>query len=200
MVDARFMTEGLIPLPFLDSPTRFGSISIFLHWLTALAIPTLFALGWWMTGLDYYHPWYLRAPEWHVGSGLLLFGLLILRVLWRAAQIAPQPLPTKHTWEARAAIWNHYLMLTLSLLASFSGYLIVTATGQAASIFDAFTVPALPAFMDRQEDLAGSLHWYSAVLLMALVALHAAAALKHHFLDRDATLTRMLGIHQESKP
>ncbi|MCB1734449.1 MAG: cytochrome b [Gammaproteobacteria bacterium] len=186
-------------MPFLDSPQRFGWISVALHWLGAIAIPALFALGWWMTGLDYYHPWYLRAPAWHIGCGLLLFGLLIVRVAWRMTQTQPLPIGNPFPWQSRFAGWNHRLLLGLSLLVSFSGYLIVTAVGQGASVFDLFTIAPLPVLMDRQEDVAGLMHWYTALLLIILSGLHAGAALKHHFIDRDATLYRMLGITREPK-
>jgi cytochrome b561 len=74
-----------------------------------------------------------------------------------------------------------------------SGYLISTADGRGLEVFDWFSVPATLSGLDRQEDIAGEVHLYLAWTVIVLAALHALAALKHHFIDRDPTLMRMLG-------
>jgi cytochrome b561 len=75
----------------------------------------------------------------------------------------------------------------------FSGYLISTADGRAVDVFDWFSIPATIHGYDNQEDIAGLVHLVLAISLISLVTLHAAAALKHHFIDRDRTLLRMSG-------
>jgi cytochrome b561 len=75
-----------------------------------------------------------------------------------------------------------------------SGYLISTADGRGIDVFGLFTVPATLQGIDHQEDVAGASHLVLAVTLIALALLHAGAALKHHFIDRDRTLRRMLGL------
>ena len=74
-----------------------------------------------------------------------------------------------------------------------SGYLISTADERGISVFGLFEVPGFGSLIDNQEDLAGVVHKYAAYLVIGLTLLHAAAALKHHFIDKDETLTRMLG-------
>jgi cytochrome b561 len=74
-----------------------------------------------------------------------------------------------------------------------SGYLISTADGRAISVFGWFEVPALITSIPDQEDIAGLIHEYLAWGLVIFSGLHALAALKHHFIDRDPTLKRMLG-------
>ncbi|MNR57354.1 hypothetical protein D3C85_1781150 [compost metagenome] len=74
-----------------------------------------------------------------------------------------------------------------------SGYLISTAEGVAIDVFGWFSVPATLSGLPEQADVAGVIHFYLAWSLVVLAVLHALAALKHHFLDRDPTLTRMLG-------
>ena len=65
-----------------NSTTRFGFIAIAMHWLVALTVFPLFALGWWMTELDYYDSWYKLGPWWHKSIGILLFsGVNISSVL-----------------------------------------------------------------------------------------------------------------------
>ena len=75
-----------------------------------------------------------------------------------------------------------------------TGYLISTADGRGVSVFDWFEVPALFSALDQQETIMGDLHRILSWVLIGIVAVHAAGALKHHFIDRDTTLTRMLGL------
>jgi cytochrome b561 len=74
-----------------------------------------------------------------------------------------------------------------------AGYLISTADGKGIIVFDLFEVPALYTGIPNQEDLAGLVHEYLAWTLVVFAGLHALAALKHHYIDRDVTLLRMLG-------
>jgi cytochrome b561 len=71
------------------TPDTYGPVAIVLHWLTDFAVIGLFAMGLWMTGLDYYHPWYHRGPEVHKAVGILLAALLVLRLLWRLGNPHP---------------------------------------------------------------------------------------------------------------
>ena len=74
-----------------------------------------------------------------------------------------------------------------------SGYLISTADGRGIGVFGWFEVPALISGLPEQEDVAGLIHKYLAWGLVIFAVIHALAALKHHFIDRDATLVRMFG-------
>jgi len=179
----------------------YGWISILLHWLMAIAIIGLAIVGLWMVDLGYYSPWYQVAPFWHKSIGLLLLPLLLFRLYWRWRQPTPTS-PSGHTiWERRLASTTHALLYSLLLLILLSGYLISTAEGEGISLFGWFEVPALIHGLDQQADLAGQLHYWAAICLLALVALHALGALKHHILDRDTTLVRMLkptfSIHED---
>jgi len=89
----------------------------------------------------------------------------------------------------------HHALYLLVFLIGIRGYLISTADGRALSVFGWFEIPALVTSVDNLEDRAGDVHYLLAVALMILAGVHALAALKHHFIDRDATLTRMLGRH-----
>ncbi|MNI77466.1 hypothetical protein D3C73_1337610 [compost metagenome] len=83
-----------------------------------------------------------------------------------------------------------YLSLFAVLIA---GYLISTAEGVGIPVFGLFEVPALVSGLPDQADTAGVIHLYLAWVLVIFSGLHALAALKHHFIDRDVTLKRMLG-------
>jgi cytochrome b561 len=170
----------------------YGRVAIALHWLTALAVLGLFALGLWMTGLDYYSPWYHRAPEIHKGAGILLLPVLALRLLWRLGNPRPRPEPTLTVFERRASRLAHALLYALPFAVIAAGYLISTADGRPIEVFGLFDVPATLTGLPEQADRAGDVHLAIAVAVVVLAAVHALAALKHHFIDRDRTLVRML--------
>lgn len=176
-----------------NTTSQWGWLHILFHWLTAATVIGLFLLGLWMVELDYYSAWYHRAPEIHKAVGVLLFGLVGLRLLWRLANPLPADEPGPR-WEHRLAHAVHWLIYLLLFAIIATGYLIPTAEGSAIDVFGLFKVPALPWRMDSQEDLAGELHEWLAWLLIALVMLHVAGALKQHFINRNRTLKRMLGI------
>jgi len=176
-----------------NTEDRFGWLAIILHWLMALAIVGLFFLGLWMVELDYYHPWYQAGPDIHRSIGVLVFLLLIVRFVLRLLSPPPAPVAGLSRFETVAAHLAHWGLYLLMLLVPLCGYLISTADGRAVDVFGWFSIPATLTGIPQQEDVAGQLHYYSALLLVLLSSLHALAALKHHFIDRDQTLARMLG-------
>lgn len=167
-----------------------GIVSIALHWLSAVVIVGLFVLGWWMVDLGYYHAWYNLAPWWHRSLGMLLLFATLLRLVWRFTN--PTPIAHGHGLERLAAHLGHIGLYVLMLLVMVSGYLISSADGRGINVFDWFEVPALLSGLPNQENLAGEIHWYSALALMVLAAIHLLAALKHHLVDRQDTLVRMI--------
>ena len=175
---------------FKNSAEGYGWISIAFHWLMALAIFGLFGLGLYMVELTYYDTWYRGSLDLHKGAGILLALAWCGRLAWRILNARPEELGNK-VWEHKVAHLAHILLYLLMLALFVSGYLISTADGRAIEVFGWFEVPA-SLMMDNQEDVAGVVHWGLAWSLMGLVALHAAAAVKHHVIDKDRTLVRML--------
>ncbi len=171
----------------------YGALTIAIHWLFALVVFGLFGLGIYMVELTYYDPWYRGSLALHESVGITLFGLLLARILWRVANVQPTPEPGK-AWEHAVAALVHGLLYLIPLLLMLSGYLIATADGRAIAVFDIFSLPAIPALMENQEDFFGEVHEVLAWGLMALAALHAVAAFKHHLIEKNRTLKRMLGI------
>lgn len=177
-----------------NTASAYGGVAIALHWLVAFVVIGLFALGIWMTGLTYYDDWYRRAPDIHKSIGILLFFAMLARVVWRAANVVPDDEPGIGQLQRRLAHGVHLLLYVLLFALMISGYLISTADGRPIQVFGLFAVPATVADIPNQEDIAGAVHWYLALTLITLAGLHAAAALKHHFIDRDRTLKKMLGV------
>jgi cytochrome b561 len=176
-----------------NTKARYGLVSILVHWLTAMSAVGLFGLGLWMVDLTYYDDWYRTAPWLHKSIGIVVFSLLVFRLLWRLASPPPPPLPSHHRIERRAAKAVHILLYLILFGVTISGYLISTADGQAVSLFDLLSIPATLTRLPNQADWAGQIHLTLAISLMALATLHALAALKHHVIDRDQTLLRMIG-------
>lgn len=176
-----------------NSSSRYGLVSILLHWLVAAVVFGLFGLGYWMVGLDYYSGWYKTAPDLHKSIGLLLFTVMLIRVLWRFLNPSPASLPNHGRMTRLASKFGHAFLYVGLFVLMASGYLISTADGRGIEVFGLFEVPASLTSIPDQEDVAGLVHEYLAWTLVIFAGFHGLAALKHHLIDRDRTLVRMFG-------
>lgn len=172
---------------------QWGWLAIGFHWLTVIAVISLFSLGLWMVGLTYYDPWYKQGPFIHKSIGVLLFLLTLARLLWRYINIRPDELNAHSIGEIRAARLSHVLLYILLFSVMLSGYFISTADGRAVDVFNLFSVPATVYGIEKQEDIAGEIHLALAIVLVSISLIHALAAVKHHYFDKDSTLKRMIG-------
>ncbi len=184
-------------MPIKNTPDVYGWVSVVVHWLSALVFFGLFALGLWMTSLDYYHPWYKQGPDLHRSLGVLLVALSLGRWCWQ--WLNPRPHLAMPNWQRRLAVGVQQLFYLLFVLMLLSGYAITTAKGQPLEVFNWFSIPALLPEIAQLEDIAGEVHEWLAYGFVALVALHAGAAFKHHFINKDNTLLMMLGRTKQSK-
>jgi cytochrome b561 len=173
----------------------YGWVFAGLHWLMAVLIVGLLALGLWMVGLDYYHPWYVKAPDWHRSLGIVVGLLLVIRLLWR--WFNPPPRPRGPRLQQRLATGVHWLFYGVIAATVVAGFLISTAKGQAISVFGFFEIPSpfsgswlTP--VTNLEDLAGVWHRWLAYALAALIVLHVTAAVWHHVVNRDGSMQRIL--------
>ncbi len=174
-----------------DSRSGYGLISIVIHWISAALILFLFGLGIYMVDLGYYDDWYHKGPELHISLGLVVFLLMFARVVWRIVNPTPQELSAKRAQNIAAKLVKLGLYALIFIVLA-SGYLITTAEGQPASMFNLIKFPVLAELSSQNVDLAGEIHEYLAWGIVLLVALHVAGALFHHFVVRDRTLVRML--------
>ena len=175
-----------------NTPTAYGLVSIVLHWVSAIAVFALFVLGIWMLSLSYYDPLYQRLPHFHKSFGVLLIMLTVCRLVWRFVQVRPSALSTHSPLQRRVGHLVHLILYSLLLLMLPSGYLISTADGRSLEVFKLFSIPALFDSIEQLEDIAGTIHKWLAYTLIGLAVIHALAAIKHHFIDRDVTLKRMI--------
>ena len=162
-----------------------------IHWLSAIVIVGMFAAGLWMVDLSYYSEWYRTVPHWHKSVGLLLAGLTLFR--WFIRGVTASPALEGKPFEKIAAKMAHTFMYIVLVVLFVSGYLISTEDGRAIDVFNWFSVPGVGALFEGQADLSGEIHFYAAWTLIVMSTLHALAALKHHFIDKDNTLRKMIG-------
>jgi cytochrome b561 len=175
-----------------NTKEQYGLVAIALHWSMAVMVIGLFLLGLYMGTLEYVDAWYTRAPHLHESFGLVVFALLLLRTFWTLINTSPEPVPMP-AWEQMAAVAVQRLFYLLLFALTISGYLISTADGHAVDLFNWAQVPAVFEGIEHQEDIAGAFHVILAWVTIGTVSLHFLAAMKHHFVDHDVTLLRMLG-------
>lgn len=175
-----------------NTPLRFGLFSKLLHWALALLILGLIWLGWYMVDLTYYDKWYNASLHYHKSLGILALTLALFKIGWQWHTPAPGPVAGLKNWEKTGAKLMHYVLWGMMLLIPVTGYLISTSAGKPIQFFDWFAIPALVDVDEELRELAIDVHFYLAYGTLFLVAGHAGAALKHHFINRDDTLKRML--------
>lgn len=175
-----------------NTSSSFGWLTRLLHWLVALHILGLVALGWYMVDLSYYDPNYHDSLLYHKAFGLVALTLAATKVIWFIVNVQPAPTQPLPAWQEWASTAVHLLLLGLMLIIPISGYFISTSAGEGIDLFGLFEVPALFAVSDAWRDIAIATHEYLAYTILAVTGLHAAAALKHQFIDKDGTLKRML--------
>ena len=176
----------------MSSVLKYPRIIRLLHWLIGSVMIGLIGLGWYMTGLGFYHPWYHSAPALHYSIGLLVAGLALLNIFSLVWLKSPPMDRHLRPWERLAAAITHKTLLTLTLLLPLTGYLVTTAAGKPVTLFGLIGIPALLPRSDSLRAWSEWLHYYLAYGGAGLIGLHVLAALKHHFINRDTTLRRML--------
>ena len=174
-----------------NNSQQYGSLSKVLHWLSALVVLALFASGYWMVELDYSSQWYQTAPHWHESVGILLIAVTLLRLFWRGIAGSPAPISSHSRVEQKASATMIALLYFTLFSVLISGFLISSANEQAIAVFDWFKVSPIILAIKNQEDITGLVHYYAAYAIIICASLHALAALKHHFIDKDNTLKRM---------
>ncbi|RZJ12890.1 MAG: cytochrome b [Acidovorax sp.] len=176
-------------------PQRYTRTAMLLHWVLALALIGLFCVGLYMTGLPF-SPQRLKLYNWHKWAGVSILVLSALRLLWRATHRPPalpaaveQAMPG---WQKLAHHGTHTLLYALFFAVPLIGWAYSSAAGFPIVFLGLWQ---LPDFVPVSKDLAEAIkpwHQYTAFAMAGLVVLHVAAALKHHIVDRDGLLARML--------
>jgi len=170
---------------------RYTGTAMTLHWIAAVLIFCGFSLGLLMTGLEI-SPTKLRLYSWHKGIGITVFLVAAARVAWRVAHPAPPPLPTMPEWQKRASRATHYFLFALMLAIPLSGWIYSSSTGVSVVYLGLFPLPDLVPKDREDAKVLLILHKTLNYTLAAAVTIHVLAALKHHFIDHDGIMARML--------
>lgn len=184
------MTRSHRPIEISTAPQRYGGVAIALHWLLALAIVGAFGVGLYMSDLPL-SPTRLKLYNWHKWAGVTILALSALRLLWRLGHRPPAELPGP-AWQLRAAHATHGLFYVLFFAVPLAGWAYSSAAGFPIVWFGVLPLPDFVAPDKALAETLKGLHELLAWALAGLVLLHVAAALKHHFIDRDGLLARML--------
>jgi len=180
----------------MTTASRYTGTAIALHWLAVLLIFATFPLGVYMHELAL-SPFKLKLVSYHKWIGVTIFLLTVVRMAWRATH-TPPPLPeTIPLWQQRAAHGLHLLLYLLLLVIPLSGWLMSSAKGVPVVYLGLVQLPDLVSKDKALGELLATIHQALNFGLLLLVGLHIAAALKHHFIERDATLRRMLPFVKE---
>ena len=177
------------PPPMPAAPARYDNVAIAFHWLLALMLVGSFCVGLYMSGLPF-SVQRVKLFNYHKWAGMTILGLTLLRLLWRLSHARPPEAPGPR-WQQRAARATHAAMYLLCLAIPMVGWAYSSAAGFQIVVYGVLPMPNL---LMVDPDLAKAIkpwHGRLAYALAALVLLHAAAALKHHFVDRDGLLHRM---------
>ncbi len=181
-----------------NTTSRYGSVTRAFHWLTALLVMTLIPVA--MIAYDLPHDTseQLARKAWlfslHKTLGITVFFVALLRIGWALLQPKPGPLHPERRAETFVAETAHWLLYGSLVLAPLSGWIHHAATTGFAPIWWPLgqSLPLVPK-SESVAALFGGFHWVFGKVMTVTILLHIAGALKHHFIDKDATLRRMTG-------
>ena len=177
-----------------NTSNHWGLVSQLLHWLSAGLVLYLLVHGWWMKGLAVGAD---RPPHLviHASAGYVLLGLVVMRMVWRSAQVVPAHPAGAPLWERRAARVSHVALYFLLLTEAYIGWALAGTLSQPLdrTLFNLVRVPLItrPGNRDLHGTLA-SAHEVFAWILAALIVVHVVAAIYHWTIRRDGVMQRML--------
>ncbi|WP_440997503.1 cytochrome b [Arhodomonas sp. SL1] len=175
-------------MQLMDSQADYGSLTRTLHWLTAALIAAMLLLGWFMEELP--ESMEETAVGLHISLGVSVLALGVLRLAWR---LANRRTPAHDTGLLGAvAVAVQWALVTALIVLPLSGWLLVSSGGHSVEFFGLFTLPPLTGASESLHELGEEAHELLAWVLVGLLVVHIVGALKHHLLDGDDTLRRML--------
>lgn len=179
-------------MPIKSSPTRYGSVAIAMHWLTALLILLLFVTGLTAAGQSDESA-KIALLRFHIPLGTAVLLLTLLRIAWWLAADRGRPArpPDQPGWQKVTAKAVHAGLYVVVLATAASGIATIVLSGALPAIFAGATLPDFHAVLPRDA------HGVASRILLALLALHIGAALYHQFIRRDHLLAR-IGVGSQS--
>ncbi|MAF98672.1 MAG: cytochrome b [Micavibrio sp.] len=169
----------------------YGLVSRINHWSVGLTFIVLIGYGFFIANYKFEPGTKGDFMMYHKSLGVLFLALVVWRILWRVVKGFPREVSALKLWELILARATHFLLLLALLVMPISGVVMNIFSGRDLAVFDWFVIPA----QERIEGLpqfAGMMHHNAPYVICALIVLHIFAALKHHVIDKDKTLVRML--------
>jgi cytochrome b561 len=178
-----------------NTEQNYGAAAIALHWLMAILIVTLVAMGIYMVRLPDvgFNLKKITLILAHKEIGVLVLVLAAMRLTWRQFNPLPRLVDTVPEWQKVTAILVHLCFYALMIALPVTGWVMSSAAGIPVSFLGLFMLPDLVPHDDSLFGRLGQLHNWLGYTMAGFIALHAGAALRHHFLLRDETLQKMLG-------
>ncbi|PCI58478.1 MAG: cytochrome B [Methylophilaceae bacterium] len=191
---------------------RYTKTAMFLHWLIALGIIGMFALGWFMSNLPKEAPkqiaydlfdwgiytWDLAKEasprsfyfNFHKSIGITLLALITIRILWRVTHKPPAMLTSYKAWERKLSTAAHHLLYLLMIAIPVSGLIMAVSSKYGVKWFGIKMLAGLDNKPLRETFY--SIHEIAGIVMLVVLALHIAGALKHKLIDKDDTMNRMM--------
>lgn len=174
-----------------DAPaTRYSGTTRALHWISAVLIIATLPIGTIMVFEGWEQSTQNLLYLLHKNLGVIILVLLTLRLIWRVLRPAPPMPDSLPDWQARAARFTHWALYAMLLVMTISGYLRVRAGDFPIEMLDAIGMPTLIPESESLETIAKNVHFYGRYVLLALIGVHVAAAIRH-VLRRDGVAQRI---------
>ncbi|MDE3016055.1 MAG: cytochrome b [Pseudomonadota bacterium] len=174
-----------------NTEETYGSVAKYFHWLIFLLVAGMIALGFIMTSLEN-SPLKFRLIGIHKSIGITILALVLIRLGWKMANVAPILPESLAALEKFAAHAGHAMLYILIIVMPLSGWALSSAAGIPVSVFGWFTLPNLVGHDKALAHQLAELHSVLAWVIIAAVSLHVCAALLHHFYHKNNVLRRML--------
>jgi cytochrome b561 len=168
-----------------------GWVTKVLHWLVVILVVNQLFVGFLFATLSPEDTLWRRIFAVHTSIGLTILFLMTFRLVWRLLYPVPELPDTLAPWQKVLARTHHYFFYLILIAMPVVGYLLVNAYGQPATFWGI----EMPVLIGENEDLQKQLsliHAIAAFVLIAAIAVHVAAALRHHYKLKDNVLRRML--------
>jgi cytochrome b561 len=175
-----------------NTTASWGSVARWFHWILGLAIIGMLAYGWWMNHIPA-RPDRFFYRSIHADIGYLILLLMVLRLIWRSVNPTPALPSDTPRWQRISASVSHWALYGVTILVAMLGWAHSGARDpNYSSFFGLFKVPQFTSPDKAAADAFEGRHIFMAYVLLALIVIHSAAAVWHHFIKRDRVAARMV--------
>ena len=174
------------------SVRRYDRVAIALHWLVALGVFVMIGLGWYMTDIPKGTPNRAFFFNLHKSIGVTVGLVVLLRLVWRWNHTPPPLPPGTRTWVVSASRLSHGLLYALLLLMPVVGFTASNFSKYGVTYFGLFKIGPVFAENKALYDVFQGIHHTASEVLVVVICIHVAAALKHLLIDKDGVFFRML--------